>query len=126
MKSILSSGICGLAYWMKIGFLFGFFFFTYSLSAQEPVSVTLAQNAYLIESRHLAIFKDTSQTLTIDEIIQEVPPQKWEVPDLNNPSVNDFQSTYWVKIEFEGKPFLQKEWFIESLVSHTDHERFNV
>ena len=124
MKKFIVSEGHGLVRLSRIAYFLGIFGFTLTSFAQVPVSVPLDESSYHIESKHLAIFKDSSQSLTIDQIIEEVPPVKWEVPRLQNPSLADFESNYWVKIEFEGTVFQQKEWFIESLVSHTDHEKF--
>ena len=91
--------------------------------AQEPIRLSADVDEYLISSDHVAIFKDTSQSLYIHDIL-ELSNTCWEVPKQRIPAILDLNSNYWVRIQFEDKLFLSKDWFIESLVSLTDENQF--
>ena len=84
------------------------------IKGADTLFVDHSSGDYNLTSNYLSIFRDSSRTFEIEDLIREDKAHWFRPPESTNPHAFDPQANYWVRFTVKGKVLTQKGWKLEA------------
>lgn len=90
----------------------------------QPILLTDTTQYLMVQGRQMAIFEDSSNTFTLEKILNTtgLPFEVYQdLPDNQYPIIAHDYSTYWIKLTFKTTGINNKRWIFENMDPHIEH-----